>query len=204
MRKEIIAVVIAFAFVGIGKADIVELDLFTLGCPSTYDYDSPSWTSDFDLGVTFLEISHVYIDWAGEITGGLAEDDSNPDPFPIDVGLLAYLGTPLNWRHTSVWGGEGSYPDAEPFYLQSEFVYGSMPWSELFDGQASISIEYDKVIIEGGGYLEHGSVDLTSATLVVDGLIVPEPATLLLLALGSLISRESLHKSGNYSIIESR
>ena len=33
--------------------------------------------------------------------------------------------------------------------------------------------------------------------------VVPEPATLILLALGSLISREYLHKGGNFDIIES-
>jgi len=47
------------------NADIAELDLFDLGCQSVYDFDSQYWTTDFDLGVTFIEISNVYIDWAG-------------------------------------------------------------------------------------------------------------------------------------------
>ena len=34
--------------------------------------------------------------------------------------------------------------------------------------------------------------------------VVPEPATIILLALGSLICRKGLHKGGNYNIIEFR
>lgn len=186
---QIIVFIVAVTSASAG-ADIVELDLFTLGCPSTYDYDSPYWTSDFDLGVTFTEIFHVYIDWSGEITGGLAVDDSNPDePFPIDVGIGAYLESPPNWRHTTRWGGAATHPDAEVFDVQSEFVYGTMPWSELFDGEGTITIEYKELVILNGTYVESGSVFLNSATLVVDGTIVPEPASILLLAMGTLCLR---------------
>ncbi len=63
----IIALIVLFSITS-AVADIVELDLFDLGCPSAYDPDSLYWTTDFDLGVTFIEISNVYIDWAVEIT----------------------------------------------------------------------------------------------------------------------------------------
>jgi len=179
-------------------ADLVQLDLFSIGCKSTYDYDSPSWTSDLDLGVTFTEISHVYIDWSGEITGGLAIDYDDPDnPFSIDLGIGIYLESPPSWRHVSLWGGESTYPNPDPFNCQSEFIYGSMPWSELYDGKITITVEHKELVIIDGEYIEHGSIYLDTATLVVDGVIIPEPVTVLLLATGIIAIRHMHHKNRN-------
>ena len=184
MGKRIITLTAAMVLLGGSlpiTAAVVELPL---DCAGTYNPDNQYWTTDFDLGVSFTEIHHVYIDWSGEITGGLAVDDLNPDPFPIDVGIGAYLESPPNWRHTTRWGGAATHPDAEVFDVQSEFVYGTMPWSELFDGEGTISIEYNELVILNGTYVESGSVFLNSANLVVDGHIITEPATQLLLSSG--------------------
>ncbi|MHC4061528.1 MAG: PEP-CTERM sorting domain-containing protein [Planctomycetota bacterium] len=182
-----LAAVSLLAVCSVAKADIVEL---ALDCAGVYDANSSPWSTDFDLGVSFSEISHVYIDWSGDITGGLAVQGGS-DPFAIDVGIIAYLENPPNWRHTDVWGGEATYPGAESFALLSEFQDGIMPWSELFDGQARITIDYTEEIILDGRYVEHGSIVLDSATLVVDGTIVPEPGTFLLLGLGAIFLRQS-------------
>ena len=57
------------------RADTVQLDLLSLGCPTELTSDTAGgplyWQKDFDLGVTFSEISHVSIDWSGGITAGL-------------------------------------------------------------------------------------------------------------------------------------
>lgn len=62
----IISLIVLFSITP-AVADTVELDLFDLGCQPVYDFESTYWTTDFDLGVTFIEISNVYIDWAGEM-----------------------------------------------------------------------------------------------------------------------------------------
>jgi len=169
------------------NADIAELDLFDLGCQSVYDFDSQYWTTDFDLGVTFIEISNVYIDWAGEITAGLAIEYISPDEtFPLDVGISASLGSNPYFRSARIWGGEETYPNAELFDCQSEIeLVGSSSWSDLFDGQGTITISYKEVIMLNGMYVEYGSATLDRATLIVEG-VIPEPTTLLLLALGWL------------------
>jgi hypothetical protein len=173
------------------SADIVELPL---DCAGVYDSNTPAWTLNFDLGISFTDMSHVYIDWSGDITGALARDYPNPDNiFPIDVAIGSYLGSAPNWRHTDFWAGEATYPAPQLLDARSEFFYGSMPWSELFDGQGKITIEYLEAIIPGS-YIEHGSVDLTSATLVVDGTVVPEPATLFLLAIGTVCLQAKYRK----------
>jgi hypothetical protein len=168
------------------RAEIVSLNLFDLGCQEFYDFNSSSWTTNFDLGITFTEISNIYVDWSGEITGGLAVKMGS-EPFPIDVGINASLG--FNpYRHALVRGGETTYPDAETFDLLSE-VESAVPstWSDLLDGQGTITVEYTEIIITFGQYVVHGNVVLSSATIIVDGVPVPEPAAILFLTLGSLL-----------------
>jgi len=183
----IVATALVLAISVPADATIIEVPL---DCAGVYEASTGPWTTEFDLGVEFTEISHVYIDWSGAITGGLAVDGSNPDePFPMDVGIGAYLESAPNWRHTTHWGGAETYPEAEAFDVESEFIYGSMPWSELFDGRGVITIEYNEAIIVGGTYVEGGSVLLDSARLVVDGTIVPEPTTVALLSVGVICLR---------------
>jgi hypothetical protein len=172
------------------NADIVELPL---DCEGRYDVDSGPWEMGFDLGVTFTEITNVYIDWSGEIMAGLATDPMRPgpQPFPCDVGLLAYLGHNPYARLTEVYGGEATYPEPEGFNYLSEFeLLGSTTWSDLLDGQGTIEIGH---VVLGGPYLayvEFGFVDLSSATLVVEGTPVPEPATVYLFILGWVLLRK--------------
>ena len=93
-------------------ADLVELDLLTLGCPQEFPGTWDYWQSDFDLEVEFSEISHVYIDWAGNITGGMVQMyhpqtwEPIGDPFPEDVGIYASLGYNQGSRRVNLWGGQ--------------------------------------------------------------------------------------------------
>jgi hypothetical protein len=200
LAKIVLAILLVFLFLcfgGLAKATIVQLDLLSLGCPTGFDYDSPPywWQANFDLGVTFSEISHVYIDWSGGITAGLVRN-VNPvtqqpvgEPFPIGVGAYASLGANPYLRRTEVWGGGATYPAPESFDLTSEMeLLFSSTWSDLLDGQGRIGIGYTEPISADGGYgyTQHGSITLNSATLVVDGTVIPEPASLLLLAFGAL------------------
>jgi hypothetical protein len=102
-----VAVVLVLGFAGMANATIVQLDLFDLGCPTEFNWDNSYWRTDFDLGVTFTEISNVYIDWSGEITAGLAVEPTRPgqQPFPLEVGIGASLGGFPYPRFAQVWGG---------------------------------------------------------------------------------------------------
>jgi hypothetical protein len=199
-RFLILAVVLIFAFAGFGKAETVTLDLFSLGMPATYNDDSPSWQTSFDFGVTFTEISHVYIDWSGEFTGGWGSSPSNPQLHPLPVGILASLGGNPYSRMVEILGGVATSPAPEPFDLASEINDEGSNWSDLLDGQGRFSINYTEIIMSNGGYVQHGSVSLDSATLVVDGTLTPEPASLLLLALGTVGHRLIRPKRCNNSV----
>jgi len=190
LGRLICAGIATLALAGCAKeanAAIIELPLAAEG---RYDFDSSYWMADFDLGIQFFEISNVYIDWAGEITAGLAIDYRNPDEtFPLEVGIYASLGGSPFTRSTKVWGGETTYPAPELFDCQSEFelvgVVGGSTWSDLLDGQGTITIEYHELIMLYGRYVEHGSVTVERAVLIVDG-VIPEPTTLFLLIVGVL------------------
>ncbi len=179
--------ILIFGLAGMARAETVQLDLLNLGCPTELNIDTPYWQTNFDLGVTFTEISHVYMDWSGQIMAGLYSDPAQqPQPFPLNAGIYAAMGRPFTWRYTTtVSGGEATYPAAEPFGQISEFIHGNMPWSTLFDGQGDVTVQYDEPVAgsSGGQWLTHGSITLEKAILVVEGT-VPEPASILLLAAG--------------------
>jgi len=162
-------------------ATIIELPL---NCAGTYD-TGPGWSVDFDLGDEFTDISHVYIDWSGEITAARAVYYNNPnDSFIVPVGITTHIGNPPNWKHTDFWGGESTYPNAQTFDVKSEYIYGKMPWSELYDGKGNMKIYYSAPGLMEGYIIENGLVTLNNAKLIIDGTLVPEPTTIFLLAIG--------------------
>jgi hypothetical protein len=57
--KIIFAVLFVFVYQVPARADTVELDLFSIGCQHTYDFNSPYWQTNFDLGVTFTQIIQI-------------------------------------------------------------------------------------------------------------------------------------------------
>jgi hypothetical protein len=93
-------------------------------------------------------------------------------------------------------GGEETYPEPEIFDIISLFPL-SQPssWSDLLDGQGTIRILYEEISFVGNSewpgaeYIEHGSVMLNDATLMIVGTVIPEPATILLLTLGAGLMR---------------
>ncbi|MCK5272908.1 MAG: PEP-CTERM sorting domain-containing protein [Sedimentisphaerales bacterium] len=184
------------------SAAVVTLDLFTLGCPQEYSWVTPNWSSSFDMGVTFVEINNVYIDWSGEITAELVVPCGSPPETPtqpLDSLFMAtlYETEPHDYfGRAYVQGGAATSPAPEPFSLQSEF--DEVDWSALLDGEASIEIWFGGIsrpmwycTVEP----PEGKID--SAVLVIDG-IIPEPSTLSLMFIGLLITRKrNRKKTGN-------
>ncbi len=52
LRKEIITILLALMLFMVCpvRADIVEVNLFDLGCPTEFNWDAQYWQTDFDLG----------------------------------------------------------------------------------------------------------------------------------------------------------
>jgi len=193
MRKIVaISVLVVLLSITGADADIVELPL---GAEGRYDVDSGSWEMDFDLGVTFAEISNVYIDWSGTITAELVGIIGFPDRGgPLDAQFVAILYEldPHNYfARAEVQGGVATYPDPDPFALQSAFT--NEGWSTFLDGRGSVSIQVVQLARPAVAYtIEYPSGQLDSATLVFEGTLVPEPMSILLLTLGIVIVRVNL------------
>ena len=183
-RKFVIALglVLNLSMFGVSRATLVELPL---DCAGIYDRDN-YWETNFNLGVEFTDISHVYIDCEGEIIGGRAIKYINPNnPFTVDVGIYASLGFNPSLRRITLWGGSEKYPDPEPFDCTIEFeLYGGSTWSDLLDGKGTIRVGYTELIISDGTYIESGKIDLDNIKLVLEGTEIPEPSSIILLSLG--------------------
>ena len=190
MKAAIITIVLALA-TGAVVADVITLPLN--GSAGLYDINTPAWSYNFDLGVTFSQISNVYIDWSGQITGGQSQWMSNPNLMTIDGTLIAYLGAYPQLRAASVSRGISTYPDPEPFEVQTTFsiLYGSNTWDNLLDGKEIISIDLNSSFktIPEIKTIDYGRVVLNDATLTIEGTVVPEPASLLLIGIGGLSLR---------------
>ena|GEM_PF-2401894 len=165
-----------------------------------YNYEDPSLSTNFNVGVTFSSISRVYIDWSGGITAGLAQDchpvtcEPIGDPHPEEVAIYASLGFNPNLRREEIWGGVSTYPNPETFDSLIEFELPvSTTWSDLLDGMGTIGIGYTETIFLNGYYIEHGNVALDDATLIIDGAVIPEPSMIILLTTGCVYI---LHRSG--------
>ena len=194
-KKSIILLAVSLFVSTNAYAAVIEYDL---SCDGSYTLGA-SWTADFDLGTMFSEISHIYIDWSGSIKASLFEPivplplfEPNYDGY-FKARLYEFNSTtPLAER--SVYAGEETYPNPEAFDLQTEFNISD--FSPFLDGVGSISVNFGQVYpllwysdIKVIRKLSDASGQIAAATLIVDGTVVPEPATLLLLGLGGLMLR---------------
>ncbi|MHC4149133.1 MAG: PEP-CTERM sorting domain-containing protein [Planctomycetota bacterium] len=196
MARKAIILLIAVLIVTKANADIVEYDL---NCDRSYTPGS-TWTADFDLGVIFSDISHIYLDWSGSITAnefepivpGMIIDQYWYGRFKVQLRDFGSTGA---LAQKTITGGPGTAPDPEPFDLHSEFNMGN--YSAFLDGLGSIKITFDQKYpllwysdIPIIRKVSNASGQLDPATLIVDGTVVPEPATLILLTLGTLFLRQ--------------
>ena len=153
-----------------------------LDCAGYYEWFD-TWTGQFDLGLEFSQIDNVYVEWSGEITAGLAESWSGGvEPRDGRFVVEPYEGD-IEFGRAAVNAGEATYPDPEPFDEQTGFDY--LNYARLLDGQAEVEIWLNQVIHVGDmGAYPGPSGDLFGASLFIEGTIVPEPVSVVMLTYG--------------------
>jgi hypothetical protein len=185
-----ISILVLLLSITTANAAIVE---FPLDCEGFYDLKSPYWHSSFDLGVSFTEINNIYIEWSGTITAELVGIIKIPGSFPHDATFEASLyGLELDPYYyigwAEVYGGKATYPEPEPFNVQSPFT--DEGWSMLLEGRGHVEVLLGDALLLAVSYIiEYPSGQINSATLVFEGTLVPEPATVILLGLGVLLMK---------------
>lgn len=183
----IIAVVIAIMLLGASSsadADIVELPEL-VGNLEPYPNGS---TAAFDFGTPFLSINEVKIQMAGTFTPGLAQGDGVE--IPVDEWLVL-----LPEIHSYMDPGVGAcfaylHPLESPFNIEETFeLKYSATWAFLLDGTDQVNADLGwGGSVEGWVIVTQPTVQVSEAYLITDG-VVPEPATVLLLAMGAICAR---------------
>jgi len=190
MSHKSVLLLIIIIFVNAAAADTVEYDLSCDG----YYWLGNTWTQNFDLGVTFSDISSIEICLAGSITAVEFEpvvplsiyDRYSDGRFNTSI---RDFGSSTALASKSVSAGLDTAPSPEPFNLQSLFSISD--YSPFLDGTGSININLSQTypLLWYSGLLEvvsNASGQIDSAKLVFEGTVVPEPAALLLFGLGAL------------------
>jgi hypothetical protein len=179
------ALVLLLGMSGAASATIFTIEL--AGLVGELDSYPNNPTASFDFETYFLSIDETRIHVIGTASEGLAYGDGifNPGdqlfnylPF---IEIFMYPDSGSCYTHT--YSLDGLFDIDIPFALE----YGAT-WDFLLDGQGQITANPvpDNLLL--GPILEPASVEIFEAYLVVEGTI-PEPATILLLALGIIIVR---------------
>lgn len=187
MKKSILVMVVIILSVGnVALADIITAPLPEL-VGSVVQYSDMSGV-DVDLGVTFSAIQSVRIQLSGTITPGLGCGDG------VERPVLPYFDVPgvieIFFDHpaagsciTSAGPFDGSFSVDQVF----DCTYDAS-WDILLDGQQELfAYITSNLIVIGGQILDFPTADISQATLIVEGEVVPEPCSLVLLSLGGLM-----------------
>ena len=156
-----------------------------LDCAGHYE-SGDLWTGQFDLGLEFSQIDNVYVDWSGEITAGLVDafgGEIEPNEIRDGEFVLRLYEGDIEFGRALNLAGEATYPDPEAFDEQTVFEY--LNYSRLLDGQAEVEIRLHLGTHIGDIPYEGPSGDILAATLFIEGTIVPEPVTTVMLICGA-------------------
>jgi hypothetical protein len=138
----------------------------------------------FDFGTYFIDVEQVRIDLRGTFTPGSAHGDGVQ--FPVDE----WFEVPAEIEVTMEPGVGSCFtflnPLESPFNMQQAFeLHHGASWDFLLDGTDEVTAYSNTPIMGGKVVVTPPTVEISEAYLVLEG-VVPEPATLVLLAMGAL------------------
>jgi hypothetical protein len=192
MAKKSIILLAVLLIVTKANATLVE---YNLNCGGSYTL-STNWTENFNLGVAFSQVSHIYLQWSGSIKAAHFElivpiPISEPYCDGFFSAKLYEFNSSTLLANKIVYGGKDTAPNPESFSLQSEFNIND--FSPFLDGVGTIKINLGQTYpiewysdIPLVKKVSDASGQLSPAKLIFNGTVVPEPSIFVLLSLGTL------------------
>ena len=164
----LLSLVLATAFTtspGAAATFTVELP----GLEGTYQDGGFGRSDSFDLGVSFISIDEVRIQWTGTITPGTAHGDGVEIPldqwFEWDGAFFAVMDPP-----GPGWWSAGA-PGISSGSAEDDFssLFGAT-WDFLLDGAGVIDAHLESAILIGGVGVTPPSGEVFTANLVIEGV----------------------------------
>jgi len=140
-------------------------------------------TAAFDFGTSFLSIDAVSIQVSGTFTPRVVRSSITGELLELTPEIELYMDPGIGTCYVFL------HPLESPFDVEGTFVlrHGAT-WDFLLDGTGEVNAYLGWG--GGGGYviITPGSVEISQGYLTIEG-VVPEPASILLLALGIVVVR---------------
>jgi hypothetical protein len=180
----ILLLVFSMAWV-FGSSATVKADTFVIPLDVNGFYSGGQEVNfELDLGTALTEVVSARFICQGSVTAGLDYWGA-----PLSDQFEARLLTGINYMYADgPLVGAGTWPDPEPFSCDSAFnpAFGAT-WDFLLDGHTAGCVLLNGVCgpISYPPQLNSCGT-ITSASIIIEAIPVPEPATILLLSLGGL------------------
>lgn len=176
--------VVLFGITGAASATI-----FTIELPGLVGELEPypnHPTAEFDFGTSFLSIDEVRIQLIGTFTPRVVSSMITVESLELTPEIELYMDPGIGSCYVFV------YPLESPFDVEGIFALRhDATWDFLLDGTDEVAAYLGWGVIATGGDVTTtlGSVEVSQAYLTVEG-VIPEPATVFLLAFGAVMMRK--------------
>ena len=168
---------------------------FTASLPNllgTYDYGSgPTGLGEeiFDLGVKFSEVSEASISITFSASTGIFEACRGQGCTPVAEDLFPGLGLYLRDPFAFLSPRSSGYSSTDLVDVQFDVFWSSLDLGRLLDGSDHVALYLGALVCIPENLCSFSTSPVATvsvASVSVTGTVVPEPSTLILLALGIL------------------
>jgi hypothetical protein len=174
-------------FVGvIALCNAARAEIFEVPLPITGTYQLNE-RRDFsvDFGTGFSEIREAWLRLEGTMVAPLRGPFGDPTPTIPHDGLFQVFLTEPRLVATGPSVGRDTYPSPEPFGGQFPFEsFEPIDWSPLLDGRTAGWTTMTHSGVVGNQIVAGGTGTITSASLILDATVIPEPTLAVGVGLG--------------------